>query len=98
MHYLEGLLSQHKDQIIILLCSIEAPFLIKKINKVLSHMEKTMQDLSLSIGGIQYRIRKIEDIIQKDLKVFSSASYLLMLIESLILVGEIKIDIGPMTQ
>ena len=192
MHYLEGLVSQHKDQIVILLCSIEAPFLIKKINKVLSHMEKTnknliykigistifndlgdfqqslkqaeqavrlprhqkiirfeelgllgpmlkdinvedlkeiankelgtlldhnnkskellqtlyaylgnngklektMQELSLSIGGIQYRIRKIEDIIQKDLKVFSTASYLLMLIESLILVGEIKIDIS----
>lgn len=187
-HYLEGLISQHKDQIIILLCSIDAAFFIKKINKILSHMsktnknldykigisnifkdlrdfhesmkqaeqavrlprdqkiilyeelgllgpmlkdmnvenikeiavkelgtlldqdnkskellhtlytylvnggklEKTMRDLSLSIGGIQYRIRKIEDIIQKDLKVFSTASYLLMLIESLVLIGEVE--------
>ncbi len=187
-HYLEGLISQHKDQIVILLSSVDATFLIKKINKVWSHMvktnknldykigisnifkdlrdfhesmkqaeqavrlprdqkiilyeelgllgpmlkdmnvenvkeiavkelgtllnqddkskellhtlytylvnggklEKTMGDLSLSIGGIQYRIRKIEDIIQKDLKVFSTASYLLMLIESLVLIGEVE--------
>jgi len=53
-------------------------------------LEKTMNILSLSIGGIQYRIRKVEDTIQKDLKDFSVASYLLLLIESLILIGELK--------
>lgn len=52
-------------------------------------MEKTMRDLSLSLGGIQYRIRKIETILQKDLKDFSSNSYLLMLIESLLLLNDI---------
>ncbi|MFC4025452.1 V4R domain-containing protein [Oceanobacillus longus] len=54
-------------------------------------LEKTMKDLSLSIGGIQYRIRKIEEIIEKDLKDFTNASYLLLIIESLISIGEIKI-------
>src|SRR5690606_29719428 len=37
------------------------------------HLEKTMQDLSLSMGGLQYRIRKIEDITAKNLKEFSTA-------------------------
>jgi len=54
------------------------------------HLEKTMQDLSLSMGGLQYRIRKIEDITAKNLKEFSTASYLLLLIESLITLGELK--------
>ncbi|WP_338472642.1 V4R domain-containing protein [Niallia sp. XMNu-256] len=55
-------------------------------------LEKTRQDLSLSMGGVQYRIRKIENIIQKNLNDFKIVSYLLLLIESLILVGEIKFD------
>lgn len=50
-----------------------------------------MKDLSLSLGGNQYRIRKIEVIIQKNLKDFSSNSILLLLIESLILVERLKI-------
>ena len=54
-------------------------------------LEKTMDDLSLSLGGIQYRVRKIESIIQKDLRDFSTNSYLLLLIESLILVGELNL-------
>jgi sugar diacid utilization regulator/predicted hydrocarbon binding protein len=55
-------------------------------------LEKTRKDLSLSMGGIQYRIRKIENIIQKNLNDFTMVSYLLLLIESLILVGEIHFD------
>lgn len=43
-----------------------------------------MQNLSLSMWGIQYRIKKIEEITDKNLKEFSTASYLLLLIESLI--------------
>ncbi|MGE7664749.1 V4R domain-containing protein [Ureibacillus composti] len=53
-------------------------------------LEKTMQDLALSMGGIQYRIRKIEEITNKNLKDFYTASYLLLLIESLITLGEIE--------
>jgi len=54
------------------------------------HLEKTMKDLALSMGGIQYRIRRIEEITQKNLKDFYTASYLLLLIESMITLGEIK--------
>lgn len=54
------------------------------------HLEKTMKDLSLSMGGIQYRIRRIEEITNKNLKDFYTASYLLLLIESMITLGEIK--------
>lgn len=53
------------------------------------HLEKTMQNLSLSMWGIQYRIKKIEEITDKNLKEFSTASYLLLLIESLITLGEL---------
>ena len=54
------------------------------------HLEKTMHDLSLSMGGIQYRIKKIEEITNKNLKEFYTASYVLLLIESLITLGELK--------
>lgn len=54
------------------------------------HLERTMQDLSLSMGGLQYRIKKIEEITNKNLKEFSTASYLLLLIESLFILGELK--------
>lgn len=57
------------------------------------HLEKTMKDLSLSMGGIQYRIRRIEDITNKNLKDFYTASYLLLLIESMITIGEVKWEI-----
>ena len=53
-------------------------------------LEKTMEDLSLSMGGIQYRIKKIEEITKKDLKDFYTASYLLLLIELLMTLGEIE--------
>jgi sugar diacid utilization regulator/predicted hydrocarbon binding protein len=55
-------------------------------------LEKTMRDLSLSIGGIQYRIRKIEEILGKSLKDFRNSAYLLLLIESMILIDKIKIE------
>jgi len=53
--------------------------------------KKTMQELTLSIGGVQYRIRKIEGIIQKDLKDPYTSAYLLLLIEALIIMKEIKL-------
>ncbi|MEH7113326.1 V4R domain-containing protein [Neobacillus niacini] len=55
-------------------------------------LEKTMHDLSLSIGGIQYRIKKIEEILGKSLKDFRNSAYLLLLIESMILIDKIKIE------
>ena len=55
-------------------------------------LEKTMHDLSLSIGGIQYRIKKIEEILGKSLKDFRNSTYLLLLLESMILIDKIKIE------
>lgn len=54
-------------------------------------LEKTMHDLSLSIGGIQYRIKKIEEILGKNLKDFRNSAYLLLLIESMILIEKVII-------
>lgn len=54
-------------------------------------LEQTMHDLSLSIGGIQYRIKKIEEILGKNLRDFRNSAYLLLLIESMILIEKVKI-------
>lgn len=53
-------------------------------------LEKTTKDLSLSIGGIKYRIQKIEKILNKDLKDALTSSYLLLLIETLLILDEIQ--------
>jgi predicted hydrocarbon binding protein len=53
-------------------------------------LEKTMQALNLSMGGIQYRIRKIEETIQINLKDSYTTAYLLLLIEALIIMKEIE--------
>ncbi|MGX9136086.1 V4R domain-containing protein [Rummeliibacillus sp. JY-2-4R] len=53
-------------------------------------LEKTMKDLSLSLGGLQYRLRKIEAIIGKDLKDSATTSYLFLLLECLNIIGEIN--------
>lgn len=55
-------------------------------------LEKTMQDLSLSVGGIKYRISKIEKMINKDLSNSTTIAHLLLLIETLILLNELSFD------
>lgn len=55
-------------------------------------LEQTMVDLSLSIGGIKYRINKIEKILQKNLKDATTIAHLLLLIETLILLDFITFD------
>lgn len=54
-------------------------------------LKETMQILALSLGGVQYRIRKIEKIINKDLKDPYTSAYLLLLLEALIIMKEIKL-------
>ncbi len=56
------------------------------------NLKKTGNDLSLSIGGIKYRIEKSEEILGKDLKDSTTTAYLLLLFESLILLNEINFD------
>ncbi len=55
--------------------------------------EKTMQELSLSIGGLQYRLKKIENTLSIDLKDSHQTSYLLMLIDLLLATDLIKLNI-----
>lgn len=52
-------------------------------------LEKTMQDLSLSIGGIKYRISKIEKMLNIDLKDATTSAHILLLIEVLLLLDVI---------
>ncbi|WP_223881798.1 XylR N-terminal domain-containing protein [Niallia endozanthoxylica] len=51
-------------------------------------LEQTLLDLSISMSGLLYRIKKIENIIDKDLRNPTDAYQLLLLIESLIALGE----------
>lgn len=55
-------------------------------------LEKTMQNLSLSVGGIKYRISKIEKILNKDLSNSTTISHILLLIETLILLDELSFE------
>lgn len=53
-------------------------------------LEKTMKDLTLSIGGIKYRIAKIEKMLNIDLKDATTAAHILLLMEILILLNIIS--------
>ena len=48
-------------------------------------LKETMDELTLSIGGIQYRIKQIEEQLQISLKNASTAAYTLLVIQVLIL-------------
>ncbi|WP_342387470.1 V4R domain-containing protein [Salinicoccus bachuensis] len=53
-------------------------------------LEKTMHDLSLSIGGVKYRIGKIEKMLGKDFKDAATTAHLLLMMETLILMGRLS--------
>jgi sugar diacid utilization regulator len=54
-------------------------------------LEQTLRDLSISMSGLLYRIKKIENLIEKDLRNPIDAYQLLLLIESLIALGELSL-------
>jgi sugar diacid utilization regulator len=54
-------------------------------------LQQTMDDLSLSMSGLMYRINKIETLIQKDLRDSSQSYQLLLILDSLMALGELKI-------
>ncbi|MDR7077495.1 sugar diacid utilization regulator/predicted hydrocarbon binding protein [Neobacillus niacini] len=54
-------------------------------------LEQTLSDLSISMSGLLYRIKKIENMLDKDLRNPTDAYQLLLLIESLIALGEISL-------
>ena len=55
-------------------------------------LKETMDDLTLSIGGIQYRIKQIEEQLQISLKNASTAAYLLLVIQALILSDSLSFE------
>lgn len=55
-------------------------------------LEQTMSDLALSMSGLRHRISKIESLLGKDLRDPNETHQLLLIIKSLIALGEVAID------
>ncbi|KMY55358.1 hypothetical protein AC623_16615 [Bacillus sp. FJAT-27231] len=55
------------------------------------NLEKTMQDLALSMSGLRYRVEKIESLLGKDLRDPQVSYELLLTLKALIVAGEITI-------
>lgn len=56
------------------------------------NLEQTAMDLSLSVSGLRYRIRKIEEVLQKDLRDPVEHHQLLLSLQALILTGELHLE------
>ncbi|HEX6595240.1 MAG TPA: XylR N-terminal domain-containing protein [Bacillota bacterium] len=56
------------------------------------NLEETADDLALSVSGLRYRIRKIEEIIGKDLRNPADNYQLLLSLQALILIGKLEIN------
>ncbi|WP_160310238.1 XylR N-terminal domain-containing protein [Neobacillus vireti] len=54
-------------------------------------LQQTMDDLSLSMSGLMYRINKIETLINKNLRDSSQSYQLLLILDSLLALGELVI-------
>lgn len=54
-------------------------------------LQQTMDDLSLSMSGLTYRVNKIEKMIQKDLRDPTQSYQLLLILDSLIALGELEL-------
>lgn len=55
-------------------------------------LEQTTIDLNLSMSGLRHRIRKIEHLLEKDLRNPQETHQLFLIIQSLIALGEMKIN------
>ena len=55
-------------------------------------LEQTMSDLALSMSGLRHRIKRIESLLEKDLRDPNEMHQLLLIIKSLIALGELDID------
>lgn len=57
------------------------------------NLEKTADELSLSISGLRYRVAKIEELLQQDIRNPLISCQLLMAIQALIILGDLDIKI-----
>jgi predicted hydrocarbon binding protein/sugar diacid utilization regulator len=55
-------------------------------------LEQTMTDLALSMSGLRHRIKKIESLLEKDLRDPNESHQLILIIKSLIALGELNIE------
>lgn len=55
-------------------------------------LKETMADLLISLGGLQYRLRQIEALLNHNLKDAQFTSYLLLILEALILTNELDFN------
>jgi DNA-binding PucR family transcriptional regulator len=51
-----------------------------------------MNDLALSMSGLRHRIKKIEILLEKDLRDPNESHQLILIIKSLIALGELNIE------
>ncbi len=68
--------------------------LIKTLYVFLSNggkLQQTMDDLCLSMSGLMYRINKLEALMKKDLRDPSQSYQLLLILDSLLALGELEI-------
>ena len=56
------------------------------------NLQQTMLDLNLSMSGLVYRIQKIEEMLNKDLRSSTHSFELMLLLKSLIILGKIEMD------
>ena len=56
------------------------------------NLQQTMQDLNLSMSGLVYRIQKIEELLNRNLRDSKNSFELILLLESLIVLGEIEVE------
>lgn len=55
------------------------------------NLEKTMEDLSLSMSGLRYRVKKIETLLGKDVRDPSYGYQLYLTLQILIVNGDLEI-------
>lgn len=55
-------------------------------------LKETMEEMMLSIGGVQYRIKQVEELLQISLKNASATAYILLVIQALILSNSLSFE------
>jgi sugar diacid utilization regulator len=56
------------------------------------NLEKTANELSLSVGGLRYRVSRIEELLQKDIRDPITSYQLLLSIQALNLIGDLDLE------
>ncbi|MEH7544525.1 XylR N-terminal domain-containing protein [Neobacillus vireti] len=80
------------------LYNLEDPRMVELLKTLYSFLlnggklEQTMNDLALSMSGLRHRVTRIESLLEKDLRDPNEMHQLLLIIKSLIAMGELSLD------